>query len=359
MSENEKKKRLEYKRMRKKWMIIQLIAISLVFVIALGAFAVYQQMNKTYYIQYTENGGVSYKVRLQDNDFYHEEWLDSGHAYISSLISTIDATMKYDLAMDTDGVDFEYSYYIDAKLVVKNKQTGESIYDPVYQIAPEKTVSIDNGRGVHIAEKVVINYVEYNEIATSFINKYSLKNISTSMLTVTMHVNILSNCQDFEGSNSNNYTVSLNVPLAEQTVSMYTSASAPASESKVLACSGAVSQDLFKTVALLAAAFDAVLACAFVAFIYITRNEDINYAIQVKRILSSYRSYIQQIDGKFDSCGYQLVKIKTFKEMLAIRDTIQSPVLMSENEDQTMTEFLIPTNTKILYAFDIKVKNYD
>ena len=63
--------------------------------------------------------------------------------------------------------------------------------------------------------------------------------------------------------------------------------------------------------------------------------------------------------GEFDYDGYQLVPIKTFNEMLGIRDTIQSPILMSENRDETMTRFLIPTNTKILYIFEIKVDNYD
>jgi hypothetical protein len=32
---------------------------------------------------------------------------------------------------------------------------------------------------------------------------------------------------------------------------------------------------------------------------------------------------------------------------------------MFENIDQTVTEFVIPTNTKILYTFEIKVDNYD
>jgi chorismate mutase len=32
---------------------------------------------------------------------------------------------------------------------------------------------------------------------------------------------------------------------------------------------------------------------------------------------------------------------------------------MTENRDETMTRFLIPTNTKILYTYEIKVDNYD
>ena len=45
--------------------------------------------------------------------------------------------------------------------------------------------------------------------------------------------------------------------------------------------------------------------------------------------------------------------------MLGIRDTLQSPILMFENKDQTMTEFIIPTSNNILYVFDVKVDNYD
>ena len=51
--------------------------------------------------------------------------------------------------------------------------------------------------------------------------------------------------------------------------------------------------------------------------------------------------------------------LDTFVDMLTIRDTIQSPILMYENEDQTMTRFFIPTNTKMLYVYEIKVENYE
>jgi hypothetical protein len=65
------------------------------------------------------------------------------------------------------------------------------------------------------------------------------------------------------------------------------------------------------------------------------------------------------MDGEFNDESYQTVIIKTFTEMLGIRDTIQSPILATENREETMTRFLIPTNTKILYVYEIKVDNYD
>jgi hypothetical protein len=57
--------------------------------------------------------------------------------------------------------------------------------------------------------------------------------------------------------------------------------------------------------------------------------------------------------------GYQLLVMDSFMDLLEIRDTIQSPILMYENEDQTCTTFMIPTNTKLLYVFEIKVEDYD
>ena len=97
----------------------------------------------------------------------------------------------------------------------------------------------------------------------------------------------------------------------------------------------------------------------FIFYVYSTRNEDINYSIKVNKLYNSYRSYIQKLANGFDDNGYQILQLGSFIDMLTIRDTIMSPILMSENEDQTMTRFLIPTDTKVLYVYEIKVENYD
>jgi hypothetical protein len=140
---------------------------------------------------------------------------------------------------------------------------------------------------------------------------------------------------------------------------MHSSSSAPEGESRVLACKGSISQAVPLTVGVVSAILFFILGGVLIAFIYLTRNEDVTYAIKVRKLLSAYRSFIQQIEGEFDTEGYQVVMVKTFTEMLGIRDTIQSPVLMCENEDETKAQFLIPTNAKLLYVFEIKVDNYD
>ena len=359
MSEDERKRRQEYKRKRKKWILIQTVALILVAAFALTFFVVYDRMNRTYYIEYTENGSVDYKVNLKENNFFEEDSVGAGQSYVASLIENIVADFKYNLQIDNENVEFEYVYSVDAQLIIANKDTGDYIYKPVYNLIPETTATAKNRDSVKFGTSVSIDYHEYDKIATSFINTYGLKN-TTSTLVVTMNVRVISTCSEFENpSNENTYFTALNIPLTEENFSMFTTSSNTESQSKVLACTNGVSQKVFLILTIVFACLAALQAIALVIFVFITRNEDVNYTNKVRKIVSSYRSFIQQIEGQFDVEGYQVVPVKTFKEMLNIRDTIQSPILMFENIDQTVTEFVIPTNTKILYTFEIKVDNYD
>jgi hypothetical protein len=151
----------------------------------------------------------------------------------------------------------------------------------------------------------------------------------------------------------------LNIPLAEDTFSIFSTQSSPANEIKNFEYVGLINRTLFFAISIVSAVLAALIILTLIVFLHLTKNDDINYAAKVRKIVSSYGSFIQRIDGDFDSTGYQIVMIKTFVEMLGIRDTIQAPVLMYENKDETMTRFFIPTNTKILYTFVIKVDNYD
>ena len=55
MSEAEKRRRQEYKRLRKKWMLVQAIILLVVTAIVLSMSITYIRINKTKYVDYTEN----------------------------------------------------------------------------------------------------------------------------------------------------------------------------------------------------------------------------------------------------------------------------------------------------------------
>ena len=53
MSEKEILNRQQYKKNRKKWILIQTVALVVVAVIALGCFLTYNRLDRTYYPRYT------------------------------------------------------------------------------------------------------------------------------------------------------------------------------------------------------------------------------------------------------------------------------------------------------------------
>jgi len=358
VSEAEKKRRLAYKENRDKWILIQIIAIALLAFLAVGLFVAYSSSSRTYYITCAEQGQVDYKVHVQDNAFYGEAWLDGDQAYVVSLVDRILADFEYKMVMDTDPGDnrFDYNYQIDAQLVVTDEDSGIALYDPSETLVTQKTGKLISGRALSLKEKVDIDFVRYNQLANDFISTYQLKNV-TSVLNVTMTVNVQSSGKSLVGTNDTSHVTTMQIPLAVEKLNI-TTKSSPSQQDKVMLATEDCSTP-FLVLAWVATELEVLLVGFFVAFIYLTRNTDINYEIKVKRILSSYRSFIQKIDNPFDCEGYQLLYVNTFPEMLGIRDTISSPILMSENEDATCTQFLIPTNTKILYVFEIKVDNFD
>lgn len=358
MSESEIRKRHDYRRNRKRWIVIQAIVIALVIVCTLVSALIYNRLDKTYYIEYTERGLVDYEVQYTQNSYFDEEWMPSGQSYVSDLVNSIYAEFAYRMDMDTADVGFDYTYDVTLQLIVADKTTGDHIYAPQEVLIPKTTKSVSGTDNFKIEERVLFNFAGYNQIAKEFINTYALKN-ATANLVATLNVDVLSSSDSFEENNSNRYFHTLNIPLGEENFSITTSNSIATSENKVLACKGAANQDIFKSASIISALLAFALIIILIIFTHATRNEDVNYTIRIQKLLRAYRSFIQQINGRFDVSGYQTVPIKTFVEMLGIRDTIQSPILMSENKDQTRTQFLIPTNTKILYLFEIKVDNYD
>ena len=358
MSETERRRRINYKKNRKKLITIQASIILVVALLVGISLFVYNQLNKIYYIDYSEQGNVDYKVALKPNEFYEETLQPSGQAYVSTLIDKVYASFNYQMDMDASNVVFEYAYDISAVLEIRDNRTDEPIFRPQYEIKPETKATQSSNSMLGIRENIVIDYNKYNDLANKFIDTYDLRD-TTSTLTVSMNVAVVSSSEHFGEENENSYTVSLNIPLTSKTLDIKMTTTAPAGESRVLAYTQQLNQDIFKVIAIVLSVIDLLLGALLVAFIYATRNHDINYTIKVQKIVSSYKSFIQRITNGFDIRGYQVLIVGSFVEMLGIRDTIQSPILMSENTDQTRTQFFIPTNTKILYMFEIKVDNYD
>ena len=188
MSELEMQRREEYRRNRKKWTIIQLVAIAVLVAISLGSFLVYNRLNRTYYIEYTEKGSADYSVKYKDNQFFDKEWIGENQTYISSLVETMTADFDYRLQTESSDLGFNYVYKVDAKLIIANKDNGTPYYTQIDNISPAKEKSFAKGETVRFSENVAIDYVKYDSLARSFVDTYGLENSVSCTLLVTLDV---------------------------------------------------------------------------------------------------------------------------------------------------------------------------
>ncbi len=357
MSEKEKKKRALYRKNREKWIFTQTVVAVVVAVAILISSIVAYQLNKTYYIGYREGGSIDYNVFLKDNEFFEENHLGKDQSYVASLIDKIIADYSYEIDMDTDDVNYKYSYSITSRLEIIDDTSKVAIFNPEQELVSVQNKSQSSSNRLHINEIVVINYDEYNDLANKFLDTYELTS-TTSNIVVTLEVDVLSDCNAFSGSAVDTYTSELRIPLTTKTVNIKMTSAVPDAEAKMIACTRGAGAEVFMTTAIVLGVVDILMILLLVAFIFFTRTPDITYTARVKKILSQYKSYIQKINNLFETHGYQILMVNTFDEMLEIRDTIQAPILMYENEDKTCAKFMIPTDSKLLYVYKIEVEGY-
>ncbi|MBQ4121222.1 MAG: hypothetical protein IJD35_04320 [Clostridia bacterium] len=356
MSESEKLKRAEYQKNRKKTISIILAVILGLSILTVTFSCIFVVLDADTYVYFQENGSVVYHAYLNDNEYYEEERLNGGHAYVSSLIQKMDAAFTYRVQMDADDVTYRYQYRVDSRLVILDRNSGAPIYNPVETILGP-TVSTYRGKTLTIDPIVSIDYVHYNDKAKAFIENYHLKDVS-AQLNVTMYVDIVGMSEKFAQDSEGQYYVQVMIPLNQDIIKPQTTSTIPQGAQTVLA-NPHTNKTVFKALATYFGILDGIALAVLAYYILTTRDEHIDYERKVQRLVSSYKSFIQKINTAFDSTGYQVLAVDTFREMLEIRDTLQLPILMFENEDKTRSEFMIPTNTNLLYVFDIKVDHYD
>ena len=363
MSEAEKRRRFYYKQTRNKWISIGAMILAGALLVTMIFTAIFFSLNKSTFISYTEKGDIEYMVFLKENDVFTNSFLEQDQMYVASMIDYVWMSYTYKLQMAHEA-KYSYTYSADAKIVIKDKTSGKTFYEGRLSnespmILPEQTVNLDLPRNtLSFQQPLTIDYGAYNARAQELMEKLHLKS-AVCTLEVEMKIHVNGSAENLAQDKENTYNFALSMPLNSDTVSFERTSGVPAGTSRLLTVNKGPARVVMLVFMIIFAVLTFLFAVAYLAFIILTRNTDINYTRKVNKVLSNYKSYIQKITSPFDREGYQLLVMDSFMDLLEIRDTIQSPILMSENEDQTCTTFMIPTNTKLLYIFEIKVEDYD
>lgn len=338
--------------------ISYVIVIALFFCISIAFLVMYIVGNQVQYVKYDEKSDVEYNVLLKDNKFYETNKLEKNNQYISELIEYINANFKYNLSLEKENVEYKYSYHIDANVTVKDRITNRKLYehDEILISKKEFTSKLDK---INIDEKLKIDYNKYNDLIMDFIHTYKLQD-TVNLLKINLYVNVIGSCDNFSSNTANESITSLEIPLTTQTMAIDITNNLVNSADNIMICnkpSPLISLCLVGMVVMLA--LDAIWVIKLLIYIRDTRTAKTVYEKELKKILNNYRSYIQKVNSNFDLNGYQVLKVDNFTDMLEIRDTTSQPILMVENARKSSAYFIIPTNTKLLYTYNIRVSDYE
>ena len=352
-------------------MILNFVCVIVVLsVLSLLFLFIFINKNRDYSVSYQENSNVDYKVYLKSNDFFDEKYLGIDNQYIASLINYIDANFKYEISMKEKNVDYKYSYRIEALVNVSESKSSKPLYTKTTELLKVDEKSASSKDNVSINERLNINYNQYNDLIKQFVSIYKLDDIS-STLTVSMYIDVVGSCEDFETDSNNESVISLVIPLTTKTVGIDIKNNLIEASDNVIVCNDASPLTVFYAIlSVLILLLDGYFVYKMVKYIIHTRTAQTIYDIELKKILNYYHSYIQrirnnvdlkngnllQIDNNVIYKGCQYFKLESFNDMLEIRDSLNAPILMSTNDTNTATYFIIlDVNNKAVYTYGLRV----
>lgn len=320
-----------------------LIVISIILIIS------YFINGKNEYNNYTESAKVNYNVELKQNDYYPEDYDFENNTLIATLINNLDLYFNYNLKLDKEQ-EYSYSYKIIAKTIVQNEADNTSIYETTEELV-NKEEQISNSKDLQISENIKINYDSYNNKINKFVNIYELTD-SNNMLELEMRVKII-NKYDGKQINKDENVMTLTIPLTTKTVDISIGQNVVQDDGQILSKRSEYPEENLRyllIIGIIIGIAGILIFIKFIKYLFETRSAETMYDQQLKMILFNYKNFIQQTNNKINEKDYKVIQINTFNEMIGLRDTIQSPILMYTVENERKTYFMI-IKDGLLYTY--------
>lgn len=343
---------------RRNTVFAYICVIVIVFTLMIASFLLYIDKNESQYVSYDEKSYIDYEVFYKENEFFDNKVLGSDKQYIASLIDSISTDFNFKISLQDADVEYKYTYRIEADVIVRDKDTKNLFYEKT-DVLLEEQAENTSLKEVFINEKLTIDYDLYNEKIKKLVNVYDLEN-AESFLNVNMYINVIGSCEEFEDKQSQEKVVTLSIPLSKDTMAIEFVDNTVSSVNNLMKCNTNNSLSfIYLVIGCVLALLDVLLLILVIRYEIKTRTAETIYEKELKKILNNYSSSIQLLGSEFDFKNFQLLKIETFSDILEISDKLRQPILMKENKEKTGTYFIIPSNTKLLYVYRLKVSDIE
>lgn len=278
---------------------------------------------------YNISQNTKYRVYVNKNDFFNNDYLEMEEAYIQQSVRNIEINFNYDF-VSASKKDIGYIYDIVATLYIDYVNTGQNLYTKEYEIIKDKFLNKKDENRMNVNETINIDYINYlNEVQT-FREKYNLP--------VKAYLKV-------------NFNINTNIALEEQVTDVSTAEvnidlSSPVFEIKVNQ-SDEQNETILETGQILKRnnkylmTFSIILFIVFTVYLIFETNKrlmtkEVKNKIELNKILKKYSKIIIEVNEKVEIQNKNVIMVKDFYELLEIEEEIREPILYYSKEKEAV-----------------------
>ncbi len=274
-------------------------------------------------IIYSENGNISYKVYLKDNEYYTEEYLGMNRAYIANLVKYIDADFDY-LFKISENTNMEFDYKVKAQLVIENTTGSRRYLEKEYTLLEGKNLELNDGKMLTFKENIKIDYNHYNSLANNFRSDFNIETVSY----LNVYLDVEAKTKD--GLNykiSDNNKTNLKIPLSEKAIEINLDRDNRGVTKQVVPVGRVVLNKMSLVVETLFFIMTSIMLSKLVKYYSLLFDTKSEYDKYVTKILKNYDSLIVESKTNIKLSKYNVIDVKSFTELLDVRDNLKLPII--------------------------------
>ncbi len=300
-------------------------------------------------ISYKQKSNVDYKVYLNENNFYEQDYLEMNKAYVASLIKYIDVNFNYSFNIASLS-NINFNYKIIGELIIENNGGTKRYFEKKYTLLESKNKKLVDSNALDIKENIQIDYNYYNKLANSFRSTYGVD--TNSYLNLYLDIKGQSSEKLNYNINENN-KVLLKIPLSEKAIEISFDQNDREIIKQVIPVGKVVFNVKYLVLEIVFLFISILLFVKIVKYITSIMKSETKYDKFVKKMLKEYDRLIVETKTYVDLSTYNIIEVKSFTELLDVRDNLKAPILYYNITKHLKGVFYIKNDNDI-YLLTIK-----
>lgn len=337
-------------------LLINVVGIIIFFVLSLVFLVSSISVKARRNVLYNQASNLDYKVYLKPNDYYKEPYLGKNMQYIANLIDNIDISFNYNFSANQN-INYTYMYYVKSDVsVTDTDDKSKVIYSKSDRLTEPVTINKENSNGFTISQNAKINYSEYNDLVKSFKSSYGIS--ANSNLVLSLCIEIRDEKGNLIRSTDSADTMKITIPLTEQMIDIKMDYKEVNNSNNVSIYKDfSISNQITLALSIISIIISLGFLVRLIMFINKTSPKKTLYDLTLAKILREYDRVI--VDSKkIVNMDGEVIDVKSFNELLDVRDNIEKPIIFSEVHKGLKSIFIVKTSNET-YRYVLKLADLE